>query len=191
MDHPNCFGQLQIVFVESKPFCLGLNHFGQVQIRLLWTKFYNLDLTKMIWTHPKWIGPVLNHCYLTKMIWTVQNDFWIHRRTRHKYLCRKLVTSSSDGWYLRKFWAGNLNSCLSQLIKNVPVHCTTHSSTSSTSGLQMWWYCSSQVFGHSCSSWRNGGCWLLKRKQKLVKIQENRYNLFYQNVCCILYLFSM
>ena len=75
LDHSNCFVQLQIVLVGSKPFWSGHNHFGQVQIRLLWTNFYNFDLTKMIWTQPKQIRPVLNNWYLTKMIWTVQNDF--------------------------------------------------------------------------------------------------------------------
>ena len=47
LDHPNCFGQLQIVLVGSKPFWSGPNHFGQVQIRLLWTNLYNLDPTKI------------------------------------------------------------------------------------------------------------------------------------------------
>ena len=75
LDHPNCFGRLQIVLVGSKRFWLSPNHFGQVQIRLLWTNFYNLDLTKMIWNRPKRIGPVLNNWYWTKMIWTVQNYF--------------------------------------------------------------------------------------------------------------------
>ena len=53
LDHPKCFGRLQIVFVRSKPFWSGPNHFGQVQIRLLWTNLYNLDPTKTNWTRPK------------------------------------------------------------------------------------------------------------------------------------------
>jgi hypothetical protein len=53
LEYPNCFGQVQIVLVESKSFWLGLHHFGQVEIRLFWTNFYNLDLTKMNWTGPK------------------------------------------------------------------------------------------------------------------------------------------
>ena len=70
LDHPDCFGRLQIVLVGSKPFWSGPNHFGQVQIKLLWTNFYNIDLTKLIWTRPKRIGPILNNWYSTKMIWT-------------------------------------------------------------------------------------------------------------------------
>jgi hypothetical protein len=67
LDHPNCFGRLQIVLVRSKLFWSGPNHFGQVQIRLLWTNFYNLDPTKMIWTRPNRIGPNQNEL--------VQNNF--------------------------------------------------------------------------------------------------------------------
>ena len=29
----------------------------------------------MIWTWPKWIGPIQNDWYSTKMIWTLQNNF--------------------------------------------------------------------------------------------------------------------
>ena len=75
LDHPNCFGWLQIVLVGSNPFWSGPNHFGQVQIRLFWTNFYSLDLSKMIWNWPKQIGPGQNDWYWTKMIWTVQNHF--------------------------------------------------------------------------------------------------------------------
>ena len=74
LDHPNCFGQLQINLVGSKLFWSGPNHFGQVHIRLFWTVFfYGVDLSKMIWTRPKRIGPVQNDSYSTKMIWKVQN----------------------------------------------------------------------------------------------------------------------
>ena len=61
LDHPNCFGQVQIILVKSESFLFGPNCFDQVQIRLLWTNFCNLDPSKM------W--------YWTKMIWTVQNNF--------------------------------------------------------------------------------------------------------------------
>ena len=67
LDHPNCFGRLQIVLVESKLFWSGPNHFGQVQIRLLCTNFYNLDPTKMIWTRPNQIGPDQNKLDSTKI----------------------------------------------------------------------------------------------------------------------------
>ena len=46
LDHPNCFGRVQIVLVESELFWLDLNHFGQVPIILFWTKF-------IIWTGTK------------------------------------------------------------------------------------------------------------------------------------------
>ena len=75
LEHPNCFGQLQIILVPSKSFWLGPNHFGQLQIKFFWYNFYNLDLSKMIWTQPKWIGPVHNDWYSTKRIWIVQNNF--------------------------------------------------------------------------------------------------------------------
>ena len=32
LDHPNCFGRVQIVFIGSKSFWLGPNRFGWVQI---------------------------------------------------------------------------------------------------------------------------------------------------------------
>ena len=75
LDHPNCFGLVQIVLVMSKLFWSGPNHFVQVYIRLFWTNFHDLDLSKMIWTRPKQIGPVQNNWCLTKMIWSVQNHF--------------------------------------------------------------------------------------------------------------------
>ena len=75
LDHPNCFGRLQIVLIGSKLFWSGQTHFGQVQIRLLWTSFYNLDPTKIIWTRPNRIGFNQNKLDSTKMIWTVQNHF--------------------------------------------------------------------------------------------------------------------
>ena len=39
LDHPNCFGRMQIVLVGSELFWLDLNNFGQVPIILFWTKF--------------------------------------------------------------------------------------------------------------------------------------------------------
>ena len=75
LDRPNHICGITIFLVGYKSFWLGPNHFGQVQIRLFWTNFYNLNLPKMIWTWPKWIGPVQNEHYLTKMIWSVQNHF--------------------------------------------------------------------------------------------------------------------
>ena len=61
LDHPNCFGRVQIVVIRCKLFWSGApelfwsdpNHFGQVQIRLFWNNFYNLDPTKMNCTCPK------------------------------------------------------------------------------------------------------------------------------------------
>jgi len=77
LDHPNCFGWLQIVLVGSKPFWSDPNHFGQVQIRLLWTNLCNLDPTKTNWTCPKRLVLIENYLDGPK-------SFWTHRGTGHK-----------------------------------------------------------------------------------------------------------
>ena len=80
LDCPNWFGRVQIVLVGSKSFSSCLNHFCQVQIRLFWTNFYNLGLSKMIWTWPKWIGPVQIDWYSAKIYLDCPKSFWTHRR---------------------------------------------------------------------------------------------------------------
>ena len=108
LDRPNCFGQVQIDLVMSKPFWSGPNHFGQVRIRLFWTIFYNLELSKMIWTRPKQIGPVQNDWYSTKMIWSVQNHFGpIEGQGISLLICTygpyRIQTATFNMWYTEDY----------------------------------------------------------------------------------------
>ena len=72
---PKWLWTVQIVLIASKLFWSGPNCFGQVQIILVRFKLYFSGLIFIIWTWPKWIGPVQNDWYSTKIIWTVHNHF--------------------------------------------------------------------------------------------------------------------